>query len=234
MSKPCRPNPVNADAAAVKASLSGLREGMLELERRAGPVLSHLHAANRDGGRNLVHYLSLRRHDLRALQERLAALGLSSLGRSESHVLASLSSVLERLGDDLGSDGAEGLSHERGRSLLDRHTDALFGPPPGGRRVRMMVTMPTEAAEDPQLIRDLVGQGMDCMRVNCAHDNPDVWARMIDHLRRARRESGRRCRVLMDLGGPKLRTGPVEPDAPVLKWRPRRDHLGRVIAPARI
>src|ERR1039457_7578875 len=42
---------------------------------------------------NLIHYLALRRHDLRALQPRLAALGLSSLGRSEAHVMASVEAV---------------------------------------------------------------------------------------------------------------------------------------------
>ena len=38
----------------------------------------------------------------------------------------------------------------------------------------------------------------------------------------------------MDLGGPKLRTGPVAPGPAVLKLRPQRDDLGRVLAPARI
>jgi pyruvate kinase len=207
---------------------------MLELERHAAPVLTRMSPAHRDSARNLVHYLALRRQDLRGLQERLAALGLSSLGRAESHALASLSAVLERLGAAPAPEAEEGLSFKQGRKLLENHTDALFGSPPAGRRVRMMVTMPSEAAEDPRLIRDLLAHGMDCMRINCAHDHPDVWGRMIEHLRRARRESGRRCRVLMDLGGPKLRTGPVEPDVPVLKWRPRRDRFGRVTAPARI
>jgi pyruvate kinase len=224
---------VSTDAVAA-AELAGLRDGMLELERHAAPVLQRMDPVHRDSARNLVHYLVLRRQDLRQLQERLAALGLSSLGRAESHVLASLSAVLERLGAPPAPEAEEGLSFKRGRKLLETHTDALFGPPPGGRRVRVMVTMPSAAAEDPRMIRELLEHGMDCMRINCAHDHPDVWGRMIEHLRRARRESGRRCRVLMDLGGPKLRTGPVEPDVPVLKWRPRRDRFGRVTAPARI
>ena len=233
MPKRCAPPPVSADAVTA-AELAALRDGMLELEQNAAAVLTRMDHAYRDSARNLVHYLALRRQDLRRLQERLAALGLSSLGRAESHVLASLSAVLERLGAAPAPEAEEGLSFKQGRKLLETHTDALFGPPPGGRRVRMMVTMPSEAAEDPRLIRDLLEHGMDCMRINCAHDHPDVWARMIEHLRRARRESGRRCRVLMDLGGPKLRTGPVEPDGPVLKWRPRRDRFGRVTAPARV
>ena len=43
---------------------------------------------------NLFHYLALRSQDLRPLQERLARLGLSSLGRAEPHVLASIDAVL--------------------------------------------------------------------------------------------------------------------------------------------
>ena len=38
----------------------------------------------------------------------------------------------------------------------------------------------------------------------------------------------------MDLGGPKLRTGPVAPRLPVIKLRPQRDELGHVLAPARL
>jgi pyruvate kinase len=38
----------------------------------------------------------------------------------------------------------------------------------------------------------------------------------------------------MDLPGPKLRTGPVEPGPQVIKIRPRRDDFGCVTAPARV
>jgi pyruvate kinase len=38
----------------------------------------------------------------------------------------------------------------------------------------------------------------------------------------------------MDLAGPKLRTGPIEPGPAALKYRPKRDALGRVVSPARI
>jgi pyruvate kinase len=72
------------------------------------------------------------------------------------------------------------------------------------------------------------------MRINCAHDDEVAWQRMLDHLRRAERATGRQCRVLMDLAGPKLRTGPLEPGPPVVKVKPARDAFGRVTRPARI
>ncbi len=49
------------------------------------------------------------------------------------------------------------------------------------------------------------------MRINCAHDDARAWLRMIEHLRRAEQLLGKSCRVVMDLAGPKLRTGTLEP-----------------------
>src|ERR1019366_9565103 len=57
---------------------------------------------------------------------------------------------------------------------------------------------------------------------------------MIRNLQKAREETGRSCRVLMDVAGPKLRTGPIEPGPAVIKCRPKRDVYGRVVTPAQI
>jgi pyruvate kinase len=186
-----------------------------------------------------MHYLALRRHDIRQLQSQLAGLGLSSLGRTESHVLGSLDAVISVLHKLVGSDestpdleGAEELGE--GTDLLEQNTEALLGAAPAGRNVRIMVTMPPEAATNYELVRDLLAQGMDCMRINCAHDGPDAWSGMIQNLRRAEKETKKHCKVAMDLAGPKLRTGSIEPGPPVLKYRPKRDISGRVVSPARI
>ena len=121
-----------------------------------------------------------------------------------------------------------------GRSILAANTEALLGPAPEHRAVRIMVTMSAEAADDYSLVRDLVSHGMNCMRINCAHDAPEIWGRMVNHLERARRELGVPCRILMDIAGPKLRTGPIEPGPQVVEWHPRRDSFGGVTEPARI
>jgi pyruvate kinase len=75
---------------------------------------------------------------------------------------------------------------------------------------------------------------MTCMRINCAHDDRAAWARMVEHLERARRETGKDCRLLMDLAGPKLRTGAIEPGPRLIHWQPKRDEAGRVEEPARL
>lgn len=203
-------------------------------------LIEKVHLNYRESARNLLHYLTLRRHDLRPLQLRLAALGLSSLGRAESHVLATVDSVLELLHRCTASVARSNtpetadLDFTKGRRLLAEHTERLLGPVPSERGVRIMVTMPSEAAEDYVLVSDLLQQGMNCMRINCAHDETSVWLRMIEQLRRAERSLGRSCRVVMDLAGPKLRTGPLEPGPAVVRIRPQRDVCGRVTTPARV
>ena len=73
-----------------------------------------------------------------------------------------------------------------------------------------MVTIPSSASEDYDFVKDLINTGMNCARINCAHDNPDTWKKMIDNIRKAEKELGKRCRIMMDLAGPKIRTGLIK------------------------
>jgi pyruvate kinase len=166
-------------------------------------------------GHNLAAYLALRQRDLRPLQAALMPWGLSSLGRGESRVLANLDAVIATLAAIVQEDKAHLPRHPplrtffMGERLLNDNVEALFGRSLSPRRVRIMVTLPTEAAHDYGFVRDLLQRGMNCVRINCAHDAPAEWEAMIAHARRAEQESGRTCKVLMDLGGPKARTGQV-------------------------
>ncbi len=220
-------------------NLNLLLAEMNELESSSLAGLTQLHPNHQASARNLIDYLALRRHDIRQLQAKLAGLGLSSLGRAEPHVLSSLHAVLNVLHNLAGSDPITSAPKAapqpaQGTTPLAKNTEALLGEAPAGRHVRIMVTMPPEAATKYELVRDLLAQGMDCMRINCAHDGPAAWLGMIQNLRRAETETNKCCKVAMDLAGPKLRTGSIEPGPPVLKYRPKRDTFGRVISPARI
>lgn len=241
--EPPRQRPPHWDAqllAQLQTELQGIHADALQLERDFEVQLQDTHADSRDSARNLLHYLALRRHDIRQLQEHLAALGLSSLGRTESHVLFGIDAVLAILhelqpGSRRPAVGApHAIDITAGTHLLRTHTEALLGPRPAKRGVRIMVTMPSEAAGDYQLVRQLLWHGMDCMRINCAHDDATAWAGMVANLRRAQQELGRECHVLMDLAGPKLRTGAIDANTQVVKWGPQRDLYGRVKTPARI
>jgi pyruvate kinase len=182
----------------------------------------------------------LRRHDLRDTQTSLAQLGLSSLGRAEPHVLGTLDAVLHilrHLGgrpDVKRKERSAAMDHAADSALLDVRTQALLGPEPPGRTVRIMVTMPSEAASDYSMVKEMVAAGMNCARINCAHDEAPAWKAMVAHLRRAQQETQKPCRILMDLAGVKPRIGPIEPGPRVFKLRPRRDSYGRVLSPATV
>jgi pyruvate kinase len=142
---------------------------------------------------------------VRGLQLRLAALGLSSLGRAEAHVLATLNTVTAVLSELAGipvpaldEDGGP-ADFAEGQRLLRAHTVDLLGPAQPDRSVRIMVTMPSEAAADYTLIHRLLEAGMDCMRINCAHGDPATWLSMIRHLRRMESHQAKKSPKLREL-----------------------------------
>jgi len=214
-----------------------LRKDALAIEDELAGMLRKTAPALRPSARNLAHYLAVRRHDSRDLQRDLGRLGLSSLGRMEAHVMASLDAVFDLLcllrkravPNQLKR--IPPIMFEEGAALLASHANAILGPVTADRKTRIMVTMPSAAATEPSFIRDLLAQGMNVMRINCAHDNSDVWGRMVEHLRQAEKALGRSCKVCCDLAGPKLRTGAIEPAEGVVKWRPERNRLGQSTAP---
>jgi pyruvate kinase len=190
--------------------LQSIHNRMIKLERRLGKYIQNAHPSNRESARNLIDYLALRNLDLRNLQEQLSMLGLSSLGRTEAQTKVSLSAVLQVLHRLAGHDTpmvtneAEFL---RGKKTLAEHTAALLGMKPANRNTRIMVTLPGEAQDDYRLIYELISTGMNCARINCAHDDEQTWVKMVANIRQAAKEIGRECRILMDLGGPKPRIG---------------------------
>lgn len=226
------------DDHQIKTALRRLSFLRVKMEAAAQASIGSMqvHPDYLDSARNLLSYLALRRHDIRPLQRQLAELGLSSLGRCEANSLAAvdrLIDVLQRLTPGEGPRDAAGtVLSGLGEKRLIQHADQLFGAQAPERGIRIMVTMPQEAATQPELVSALVEAGMDCQRINCAHDDPDTWLKMIEHARTAARELGRSCQVMMDLAGPKLRTGQIQPGPAVVKIRPERDEFGRVVAPA--
>lgn len=221
------------DLVALDADLSDAAD-------RAHEQLALVHPEFQRSALNLIHYLALRNHDIRQLQIALAELGLSSLGRSEAHVQSSLRTVIAILHTMLGETWTPPETafapvdlHE-GKELLRRHTETLLGPAPDLRAAHIMVTASTDLATDVAQLRAMLRAGMDILRINCAHDDAAVWTQIIANLRQAEQDTGRSCRIIMDLAGPKLRTGPLQPGPQVLKWKPQRDAYGRVLEPARI
>ncbi len=213
---------------------NSLRDLMGDLRAATGDVRP---GADQPSIANMRAYLALRERDNRDLQAALARLGVSSLGRSEAHVVASVEQVLaivERLlAESPTAASATAAAFDEGDARLRRRTRALFGGDRRHRETRIMVTLPSEAAADPDLVRSMATAGMDCARINSAHDSAVDWAAMAVNVRAAAEASSRHVPILVDLPGPKLRTGSIAAGPEVVHLRPQHDELGAVVAPAR-
>lgn len=234
------------DPIGSAVSLQQLREALTQLRsevlRDQKTILAEWNVGTVESpflpsARNLAAYIAFRRRDIRDIQPALSSWGLSSLGRSEPHILASLDAVILALrlmeGESVPTASRREAANvvARRTDLLAGHAERLFGPMPRGRWARIMVTMPTEAAEHYGMVRELLEKGMDCARLNCAHDSPDTWRAIIAHVRRAQVEVGRPCRILMDLAGPRIRSGPLATKPGILHIKPYRHPSGKIFKP---
>ena len=224
---------------ALRERVRELRQKAADLERLAQDEIAMVHCDRRVAARNLVDYLALRECDIREVQQSLFHCGLSSLGVAQGHVMASFHAIIRVL-DRLCSlssgvsDSPDYPAMGNARQQLEDFTNDTLGASAGPGLIRIMVTMPSEAASEPSIIESLLDQGMTVMRVNCAHDGAEAWEAMLGHLDSAKKKLGKQCRVAFDLGGPKLRTGPIAPGPEVLRFKPIRDSLGYTVAPATI
>ncbi len=166
----------------------------------------------RDSAHNLACYLALRHRDLCALQRPLMQLGLSSLGRLESRVLPGLLAVRGALAALAGRPVEKPVPARQffaGEEHLKQRSHEIFGPSSPARPVTLLVTCPSAAADDPSFMVELAIRGVEAIRINCAHDDPERWQKMIDNARAAGQSTGRQLKVLMDLAGPKIRTAAI-------------------------
>ena len=224
----------NPRRSALAGQLAVLATEIIERAGRAVAGFALDDPDSRSSRDNLLAYLALRDHDLHDLQLELAEIGLSSLGRLESNVLTSLQRVMEHVGATFPPTSLALPGSARAQSLLAQRSRALLGRPRVGRKTRIMVTLDAGVIRQTDLLEQLLVAGMDIARINCAHDSSADWAQIIDAIREAenrltQREQGvgRRCRILMDLAGPKVRTGPLEVENRPLKLSVPKDSEGR-------
>ena len=163
------------------------------------------------GAKNLAYYIALRQRDLRELQEELSSWGLSSLGRLESRTMSTIHAVISTLAritnrDDDKFDYPVEEHLSIGKAKLQENAEKLFGTIETKRKTAIMVTVGNEAADNYKYIKELVESGMNLIRMNCAHDDPEIWSDIIKNVRKAEKETGKSCRVAVDIAGPKART----------------------------
>ncbi|MFB9842606.1 pyruvate kinase [Mucilaginibacter ginsenosidivorans] len=188
----------------VLKDLKKIYEEMLDAELKHRDTIQGVKVCYRNSAINLIDYLSLRSKNVETLQVKLHESGLSSLASSESHIKSQLMQVMERLGDK-PSCGCE-VDVESGIRHLQHNITGLLGGAPTDQTIPVMVTFDTNFENDFDLICSLLENGMRVARINCAHDNPETWTRMILNLEQAKKQTAQPCKLYMDLAGPKIRT----------------------------
>jgi pyruvate kinase len=162
-------------------------------EKENAEMLKEVCHEYEESAKNLLHYGTFRSFDVREMQERLKHLGLTRLANAEGNILGSLlnaRNVINNLSLNVSrKSNRKHLSIGQGNTLLKKHADNLFGNRKENRRVRIMVTQPTEAAYSYDMVLKMVQNGMDCARINCAHDEPEVWKGIRDNRYSLVRES---------------------------------------------
>lgn len=225
-------------ATAIVSQLDAIIAAMNEEETRLKPTLDQLDESYRRSAQNLIHYMAFRSFDVRKMQKHLKNLGLTRFANAQAHIKASALNIRYLLNLVLDKNDKKALrkhwSIKKGKKLLNRNTKNLLGYRSKGRRVRIMVTQPTEAAYNYELVKMMVQKGMNCARINCAHDSQEVWAKMIENIRRASAEFDRRVKISMDLAGPKIRTGLMSPGPKVVRCKPDKDTYGAVNEPLEV
>lgn len=197
--------------------------------------LDKIHPAYRQSAQNLILYLAFRQYDFNLVKEILESYGISQLSSDERHIRSSIEAVLNNIRKILYPEFTfEKLTRERfneGFNFQKINTTALLGPEIAGRITRIMVTLPSDAAYDYDLVLSLLRENINCFRINCAHDSPEQWKMMIDHIHRAKNETGKECTICMDLSGPKFRTGHMRSGPKVLRLKPEKNDYGVVVNP---
>jgi len=184
----------------------------------------------KESAKNLIHYAAFRSFDARKMQEGLKYLGLTRLANSEGNILGSLINlkiiIHSLLGDVPNLSTSKFLSIGDGKKLLTKHTDQLFGDRNKERRVRIMVTQPSEAATNYNMVLEMVKSGMDCARINCAHDNPETWKAIVNNVQKAAEACSTTVKVAMDLAGPKIRTGNIGLGPKIKRFQSQKNSHG--------
>ena len=82
------------------------------------------------------------------------------------------------------------------------------------RKTKIVATL-GPASNTPEIIVKLLQAGMDVARLNFSHGTHEEHARRIAMLREAAQQVGKPLAILLDLQGPKIRTGKLENGGPV-------------------
>jgi pyruvate kinase len=82
------------------------------------------------------------------------------------------------------------------------------------RKAKIIITL-GPASREPDVIEQLIAEGADGVRINMSHGTHEEKTVAIQRARAAAKKIGKPIAVLVDLSGPKIRTGELKDDQPV-------------------
>ncbi|WP_409291597.1 pyruvate kinase [Peribacillus sp. SCS-37] len=172
----------------------------------------HDFGLSKESKSNVLAFLALQKFLYPELNASLIREGLSSLKDINPHVLFSLKRMLHHLSDTpkpaiegcIHAEAAKAIKHKRSKKLI---AEANYEDSPA-----IMVTLDRYMLEIPGIFPELIRAGMKVARINCAHDNIEVWKQLAEQIKAAENEvytdmdlPKKRCKIYMDLAGPKIR-----------------------------
>ncbi|MEH7418444.1 pyruvate kinase [Neobacillus drentensis] len=171
---------------------------------------------------NLISYLGLREQNFLDIRQSLMDRGFADLLQSHTHLLYTFEKILSYLNITLPSQKYLKVpTPEVSRGILKKRTDELFGVRTQLNQPAIMVTVDSKILSKPSLLEELLVNGMNIARINCAHDEKVRWKQIIDAIRFAEKKlrlegkyHHQECKIYMDLAGPKVRIGKL-PNSPI-------------------
>ncbi|PFP23151.1 hypothetical protein COJ96_24485 [Bacillus sp. AFS073361] len=167
---------------------------------------------NRD---NLLAYLAFLEQDTLELRQKLVENGFPTLEQSHMHVLYSLEKILENLNvTKFPSKKIFVPTPLESRTIMENRSEVLLGKKNTQLQSTIMVTLDENMIYNKALLEDLLVNGMNIARINCAHGHQDLWKQLIENLKTAEKRLkangkyiNKTCKIFMDLAGPKVRIG---------------------------
>jgi len=199
----------------LEQDLTAILKTIKDQDEKINYLVAEIHADYQLSAKNLCRYLMLRSFDLRQYHDRLSDAGVSALRSSEGYVLSNLQNVVKNLRLILGkplddTKNQEVIDYGKSKKLIKKHANALFNKTQKRNFTEIMVTLPDEAANDEEIIRGMVRNGMEIARINLSHGDLEMWSKMVKIVQQVREEFNQDIKIYMDLSGPKIRTAPME------------------------
>lgn len=189
------------DYTKLKQVLSGLQQEIIphkqQYQIKDSPILF--------SKENLKAYNLLRKKHTFELESMLLQAGFTTFSNIHPHIHYSIHKMqnnynMKKIHDLKDTPLTPEVSHQ----IKQNRNVSLLGK----NKTSIMVTLQASMLENPKIIHDLLSQGMNIARINCAHDSPAIWKRLVETIRRAESELGMNgppCKIHMELAGPKIR-----------------------------